>query len=72
MAYVTKQREQIIELVPFSFHPGGVCGCRERTIPSGTFRGGSQDCRRCRSLIGKRSWQQPPKRLLGIRYGVRR
>ncbi len=72
MGFTTKQREQIIELVPWSFHPSGDCSCRERTIHTGRFQGGSETCGRCGQLIGKKEWNPAPRRLFGIRYGRNR
>ncbi len=72
MASAPKQREKIIELVPWSFHKSGDCNCRERVIHTGRFYGGSEACGRCGKLQGKREFRQPPRRLLGIRYGGKR
>ena len=62
MGYKPKPREERIELLPYSHHPGGDCNCRERTIHTGRFMGGSEACGRCLKLIGRRTWHQPERR----------
>ena len=64
MSFRPKPRDETMFTEKHSWHPSGDCVCRERTIHTGRFQGGSETCDYCGCLIDRKKWVEIPRRRL--------